>query len=102
MIVFAKNSSGSIYAIHTEYSFSSEDIQKLNWLLDGQILTESSLQGFYKGPRKEMLTPWATNAVEITQNMGINGILRIEEFHQAESIHSAHDKMLEVIYNGLG
>jgi phosphoribosylformylglycinamidine synthase len=27
-----------------------------------------------------MVTPWSTNAVEITQNMGITGITRIEEF----------------------
>ncbi len=101
MIVFARSFSGSIYAIHTEQTFSTEDIQKLNWLLDGQVLTDNTLSGFFRGPRKEMLTPWATNAVEITQNMGIAGIIRIEEFFEAESADSTHDKMLEVIYQNL-
>jgi phosphoribosylformylglycinamidine synthase len=30
-----------------------------------------------------MITPWSTNAVEITQNMGIEGIIRIEEFEKS-------------------
>jgi phosphoribosylformylglycinamidine synthase len=101
MIVFARSFTGSTYAIHTEQPFSKEDTEKLNWLLNGQILTDNTLSGFFRGPRKEMLTPWATNAVEITQNMGINGIIRIEEFFQAETSDAAHDKMLEVIYDGL-
>ena len=101
MIVFAKKSNGTIYAIHTENTFTSEDKQKLNWLLDGEVLSETTLQGFFKGPRKEMLTPWATNAVEITQNMGITGILRIEEFTSVANAEAHHDKMLEVVYQNL-
>lgn len=101
MIVFARSFNGSIYAIHTEQQFSKENTEKLNWLLDGQVLTDNTLSGFFRGPRKEMLTPWATNAVEITQNMGITGILRIEEFFVAGGADDAHDKMLEVIYDGL-
>jgi len=101
MIVFAKKSTGTIYAIHTEHAFTSEDKQKLNWLLDGEVLSETSLVGFYRGPRKEMLTPWATNAVEITQNMGIKGILRIEEFTTVANAEAPHDKMLEVVYQNL-
>ncbi|ADY51872.1 phosphoribosylformylglycinamidine synthase [Pseudopedobacter saltans DSM 12145] len=102
MIVFAKSNSGSIYAIHSQNPISSEDKEKLNWLLDGKVLDNNTLEGFFKGPRKEMLTPWATNAVEITQNMGIQGILRIEEFSEVDNANAAHDSMLEVIYNGLG
>ncbi|WP_299249062.1 phosphoribosylformylglycinamidine synthase [uncultured Cytophaga sp.] len=101
MIVFAKKSTGTIYAIHTEHSFSTEDIQKLNWLLDGEVLSDASVRGFFKGPRKEMLTPWATNAVEITQNMGIAGVLRIEEFTSVANGEAHYDKMLEVIYQDL-
>jgi phosphoribosylformylglycinamidine synthase len=101
MIVFAKKSTGTIYAIHTEHAFTSEDKQKLNWLLDGEVLSDNSLVGFYRGPRKEMLTPWATNAVEITQNMGIKGILRIEEFTTVANAEAPHDKMLEVVYQNL-
>jgi len=57
------------------------DIEKLNWLFgDAECIAEPALQGTFVGPRKEMITPWSTNAVEITQNMGISGIIRIEEF----------------------
>ena len=48
-----------------------------------------------------MITPWSTNAVEITQNMGIEGILRIEAFQKVNSVDAKHDKMLEVVYEGL-
>jgi len=101
MIVFARSFNGSIYAIHTAQQFSKENTEKLNWLLHGEVLTDNTLSGFFRGPRKEMLTPWATNAVEITQNMGITGIIRIEEFFVAEHADAPHDKMLEVIYEGL-
>jgi phosphoribosylformylglycinamidine synthase len=48
-----------------------------------------------------MITPWSTNAVEITQNMGISGILRIEEYFPVASGNAEHDPMLQRIYNGL-
>ena len=53
------------------------------------------------GPRREMITPWSTNAVEITQNMGISGILRIEEFTRVEDEKAAFDPMLQAFYKGL-
>ena len=42
-----------------------------------------------------MITPWSTNAVEITQNMGLHGILRIEEFDEAQDENAAFDPMLK-------
>ena len=45
-----------------------------------------------------MITPWSTNAVEITQNMGIEGINRIEELHPVEGPDAAHDRMLQMVY----
>ncbi len=48
-----------------------------------------------------MITPWSTNAVEITQNMGIEGITRIEEFHKVGSGEPSFDKMLSRLYDGL-
>jgi phosphoribosylformylglycinamidine synthase len=47
-----------------------------------------------------MITPWSTNAVEITQTMGIAGIERIEEFTLA-SANTPHDRMLQRLYHGL-
>ena len=64
-------------------------------------MNENSLDGHFVGPRKEMITPWSTNAVEITQNMGLQGIKRIEEFVSVRNESSAHDPMLQVLYRTL-
>ena len=60
------------------------------------------LTGFFVGPRREMITPWSTNAVEITQNMSLDGILRIEEYFPVDSEDAEHDPMLQRMYNGIG
>ncbi|MFM8850419.1 MAG: phosphoribosylformylglycinamidine synthase, partial [Cytophagales bacterium] len=101
MILFFRTESGLVYGVGTTLSFSVEDLQKLTWLFGGAIpLQEKSLTGKYLGPRKEMITPWSTNAVEITQTMGINGIERIEEFFEVKvDVH--FDRMLQHLYDGL-
>ncbi|MFZ2432615.1 MAG: phosphoribosylformylglycinamidine synthase [Lutibacter sp.] len=82
MIQFFGNKSSKIYAVQTSKELSQTDIQKLNWLFgDQQKLAEASIDAFFIGPRAAMVTPWSTNAVEITQNMGIEGVVRIEEFN---------------------
>jgi len=48
-----------------------------------------------------MITPWSTNAVEITQNMGISGIIRIEEFHKVSEDFSDFDPMISQKYSEL-
>jgi phosphoribosylformylglycinamidine synthase len=81
MIQFFGNKNSKIFAVQTSKELSNETIQKLNWLFGNQKqLHEASIDAFFIGPRAAMITPWSTNAVEITQNMGINGIIRIEEF----------------------
>jgi len=102
MISFFKTSSESIIAVQTASSLTSESISKLNWLFsDAQLIDAGNLDGFFVGPRREMVTPWSTNAAEITQNMGIEGISRIEEFFVVESNSAEHDPMLQRIYEGL-
>src|SRR5690606_4460207 len=77
------------------------DIEKLVWLFGGaQPLNENSLKGKFLGPRKEMITPWSTNAVEITQTMGIKGIDRIEEFEEVKE-NVQYDRMLQHCYEML-
>ncbi len=99
MILFFRTESSLIYGVGTAQSFSVEDIHKLIWLFGGaKPLTEKSLSGFFIGPRKEMITPWSTNAVEITQTMGIKGIERIEEFQEVSDAQVKHDPMLQVLY----
>lgn len=102
MIQFFDAGGGKIYAIQAARVVSTTDLPKLQWLFGNASLMEAkALDGFFIGPRKEMITPWSTNAVEITQNMGIEGISRIEEFEKAESKEAAHDPMLQVLYKGL-
>ena len=65
-----------------------------------QLLTPT-IEGYFFGPRKEMITPWSTNAVEITQNMSISGITRIEEFIPVAADDNSFDPMLQAKYNNL-
>ena len=81
MIHFFGSQETKIFAVQTNNELSQEDINKLNWLFGNQAkIQASTLDAFFIGPRATMITPWSTNAVEITQNMGIEGIIRIEEF----------------------
>ena len=69
----------TVYALHYKDTENPLDVSKLEWLFSGaKRVREDVLDSFFVGPRREMITPWSTNAVEITQNMGIAGILRIE------------------------
>ena len=102
MIQFFRTQNKSIIAVQVKNSLSPENIEKLNWLFsDSVYISEDSLEGWYIGPRKEMITPWSTNAVEITQNMGINGILRMEEFFRVENEKAHYDPMLQRLYQNL-
>jgi len=99
MILFFKGSSPIFYAVDLKHPLADEDIAKLCWLFgDATAIKESSLSGFYVGPRREMITPWSTNAVEITQNMGIDGIFRIEELCQVAGEDAQYDHMLQRLY----
>jgi Phosphoribosylformylglycinamidine (FGAM) synthase, synthetase domain len=102
MILFFRTPSNFLYAVGHAQSFSIDDIQKLIWLFGGaKPLEDKALSGYFLGPRKEMVTPWSTNAVEITQTMGIVGIQRIEEFLEVSSDAAIHDRMLQRIYKSL-
>src|SRR5688572_21504072 len=102
MILFFRANTNIIYAVGSEHPLQTADHQKLTWLFGGsKPLTDASLSGRYIGPRKEMITPWSTNAVEITQTMGIKGIIRIEEFVEATNSNPPYDRMLQHMYDRL-
>jgi phosphoribosylformylglycinamidine synthase len=102
MILFFRASTNILYAVGSQHPLQSTDIQKLTWLLGGaKPLAEKSLSGQFIGPRKEMITPWSTNAVEITQTMGIQGIMRMEEFTEVHASTPHYDRMLQHLYEGL-
>ena len=103
MISFFKTPKSSVIAVQSANSFTKSDIEKLVWLFGEATFVEGEkLNGWFVGPRKEMITPWSTNAVEITQNMGISGIARIEEFVEVPNEAAGFDPMLQRLYNGLG
>lgn len=101
MIYFFGNESNTVFAVATSAPVSAENISKLNWLFGNtQLIEESVIADFFVGPRPSMITPWSTNAVEITQNMGIPGLVRIESFRRGAQ-NQAHDPMLEQQFTAL-
>lgn len=102
MIHFFQAKSNLFYLVSAQSNLSASDQEKLIWLLgEAKQIHQESLSQQFIGPRKEMITPWSTNAVEITQNMGIKGINRIEQFYQVEGEQAEYDPMLQALYQGL-
>ena len=102
MIRFFQTPQKSVIATEVNHELSEQEIKELNWLYgEATMLDAEQLDGYYVGPRREMVTPWSTNAVEITQNMGLQGISRIEEYWAVENKDAEHDEMLQRMYNSL-
>ncbi len=109
MILFFGNPSTKVFAVQVANEITTECSHKLNWLfaspeLDSgamQQIEQASIDAFFVGPRAAMITPWSTNAVEITQNMAINGIIRIEEFIAVHENFTGFDPMISEKYQGL-
>jgi phosphoribosylformylglycinamidine synthase len=106
MIHFFGSLSNTVFAVQTQENLSNENIKKLLWLFNSKSdnkytitnASEALLDVYFVGPRAAMITPWSTNAVEITQNMGISGIIRIEEFNEVAADFNAFDPMLSQKY----
>ena len=102
MILFFKTPKENVIATEIDHKPSDKEKQALCWLYgDATLLETEKLDGFFVGPRREMITPWSTNAVEITQNMSLTGISRIEEYFPVKSEDATHDRMLQRMYKGL-
>lgn len=103
MISFFKKGSNLFFAVETDHKLSDDERTKLSWAFSGaKPLSATSVKGTFVGPRREMITPWSTNAVEITQNMGMTGITRIEQFERvADGAGPVFDKMLQRVYDGI-
>ena len=103
MIFFFQQPSSTVFAVDVDHQLSADEIDRLCWLFSGAtLINETALKGWYVGPRREMITPWSTNAVEITQNMGLKGIARIEEYFPASGPDAEFDPMLKRLYDGVG
>jgi len=103
MVTFFKVSEEHFIVVDSNKNFPAKDPEKLSWLFgNAKLFDATSLDGNFVGPRKEMITPWSTNAVEITQNMGIEGITRIEEYFKVETENPEYDPMLQSVYQNPG
>ncbi len=102
MLIYFKASNQKYYLVEARHNLSQGDTNKLKWLFNRAELVDGlQLEGKFIGPRVEMITPWSTNAVEICQNMGIQGISRIEEFFKTDKKRPPFDPMLQSLYNGI-
>ena len=111
MIRFFQTPQKTVIATEVDHALSEQEIKELNWLYgEATLLDAEQLNGYFVGPRREMVTPWSTNAVEITQNMGLKGISRIEEYFPVDCgkltadnqvPEDAYDPMLQRAYHGL-
>ncbi len=102
MVIFFETRQKTIIAVQSVNNHSTDDIKKFIWLFgDAELVTSNNIEGYFFGPRREMITPWSTNAVEITQNMGIDGVTRIEEFTRVGEHDDSFDPMLQAKYHDL-
>ena len=102
MIYFFRTPAQSIIATGVDHELSAAEKAELCWLYgEAKELSEQTLEGYFVGPRREMITPWSTNAVEITQNMAIRGVERIEEYFPVGDENAEFDPMLQRLYKGL-
>ena len=102
MINFFQSTVNKVFAVETPQSFDSIDTEKLSWLFGGaKPVMSESIKGWFVGPRREMISPWSSNAVDISKIMGITGISRIEEYFSVPSGEAAFDPLLQRIYDSL-
>ena len=100
MILFFGNPKLKVFAVEISEILSTEDLKKLSWVLDSSIIDSKQITEKFIGPKSSMITPWSTNAVEITRNMGVKNIDRIEVFICYE-ISENFDKMIHEKYKAL-
>ena len=92
---FGDNTRNKIFAVESNNTLTKEEVDKLTWVFgEKSIINCNEVNYTFLGPRAAMITPWSTNAVEICQNMGINSLVRIEEFNKVDSDYSDFDYMV--------
>jgi len=103
-ITYFKKGISLVYAVQSESPLDQTATDILSWLFDGaSILKSGSVKGRFVGPRKEMISPWSTNAVEMARNAGVSGITRIEKLEKvAAGKEPDYDPMLQCVYTNPG
>ena len=92
---FGDNTRNKIFAVESNNTLTKEEVDKLTWVFgEKSIINCNEVNYTFLGPRAAMITPWSTNAVEICQNMGVNSLVRIEEFNKVDFDYSDFDYMV--------
>ena len=99
---FRQPQRATLYVVESQEALDPTSLDRLIWLFAGaEPLAEHELKGHFVGTRRELVTPWSTNAVEIVRNMNIPSVKRIEEFTEVATADAAYDPMLQHRYEGL-
>ena len=101
MISFFGDPESKVFALETNDKLDNFSIEKLNWVLNAPFLKEQIIKNNFIGPKSTMISPWSTNAVEIINNMGIESLIRIEEFICIKD-DDTFDIMIQEKYKSLG
>lgn len=98
-LLFQNNSSVYAVVFSNDKDLSSNTINLIEWLLNSDYCISETLSGPFPfiGPRREIITPWSTNASEIMSNCGIIGVERVEEFFYSSG-DFIYDPMLQSQY----
>ena len=100
--LFRRPNTSLLYIVESHSPLRAEWLERLSWLFGGALpLDEMSLSGYFVGTRRELVTPWSTNAVEIVRNMNITDVIRIEEFAEVQGVDAPFDPMLQHLYEGI-
>ena len=100
MILFFGDSKSKVFVVETSVKLSAENLERISWALNSPIINKDIIEEKFIGPKSSMISPWSTNAVEITENMGVESLIRIEEFNNV-TINRYFDRMIHQKYDEL-
>lgn len=83
------------YLAQAKTSMSNGSLDILSWLLCANQI--ESIPVPFIGPRREMVSPWCSNALEICRTAGVTELIRVEKFHTPNG-ECTLDPMLEAKY----
>ena len=98
MILFFGDSKSKVFAVEASVKLSAKNLKKISWALNSPIINKEIIEEKFIGPKSSMVSPWSTNAVEITKNMGVESLVRIEEFNNV-IINKSFDRMIHQKYD---
>ena len=94
--------STEFFLVESSDNLGTEQIGLLQWMLQAEKIESTAIEGLFVGPRREMVTPWSTNACDIAANMGVDSVTRVERFRLSLEEETPYfDQMTQALYRGL-